>query len=553
MKRKAKILYIEDNPLTQILTRKILEQSGYEVSEADDGLSGVSLALAERPDLVLMDINMPGLNGYEATTQIKSLPGMENTIIVAYTAALTSPQQREQLLAAGCDGYISKTLTPDELLEQIGAYLQGKRDTIKEERLDAGAQANQERLVNRLEEQVKKLTQANRELKLLNHVAQALTSTLNLKELLSVITQKVEITLEVESCSLLLIDETEDELVFAAASGRGARQLVGHRLSSRQGIVGWVIREKQSVLVNDVRRDPRFFEGIDEMVNYETRSVICVPLRVKSKIIGVIEAINKIEGQFDQSSLQLLDSLASTAALAIENARLYSDLQAERDHLIKKEEEIRRGIARDLHDGPTQMVSAISMNVEFIKKLKEKAPERLDKELESLQALANEATNDIRNLLFGLHPTILETQGLPSALEIYVERFFDRSGMVLSLDMPPDMEASISKEAEIVAFIIIQEAVNNARKHAEASEVVIKLRQTNDLFVIIIQDNGKGFDVNDTLYDYDQRVSFGLSTMSERARLVNAKYKLHSKPGHGTSVILGLPLTQTEVHRNGSG
>ena len=551
MKQRPKILYVEDNPLNQILTRKILEQHGYEVCEADDGLSGVSLALAERPDLVLMDINMPGLNGYEASTQIKALPGLASVPIVAYTAKLYSAKEQDRLLAAGCDGLISKTCTPDEIVAQIEGYLKANQAQVAEAQREADAEAYQQRLVDKLQEQVKKLTRANQELKLLNNVAGALTSTLNLEKLLNLITQQVEKYLAVESCSVLLIDKEKDELIFAAVSGVGANRLMGHRLKARQGIVGWVLRQKESLLVNDVQHDARFFSGIDESFNLKTRSVVCVPLIVKGKIIGVIEAVNKLDGDFDQGSLQLLDSLASTAALAIENARLYSDLQAERDHLIRKEEDIRRTIARDLHDGPTQMVSAISMNVEFIKKLRDKAPERVDKELDSLQQLANEATNDIRNLLFGLHPTILETQGLESALEIYTERFFDRSGLQLLLDVQPELYAPISKEAEIVAFIIIQEAVNNAKKHANASTVTIKMRQTHDLLVIIVQDNGQGFDVKDTLSDYDQRVSFGLSTMAERARLANANYRLHSTPGKGTSVVLGIPIDRTKLLRNG--
>ncbi len=551
MKQRPKILYVEDNPLNQILTRKILEQHGYEVCEADDGLSGVSLALAERPDLVLMDINMPGLNGYEASTQIKGLPGMANVPIVAYSAKIYSPEEKNRLLASGCDGMISKTNTPDEIVAQIEAYLKANQARVAEAQREADAEAYQQRLVNKLQEQVKKLTRANQELKLLNNVAGALTSTLNLERLLILITEQVEKTLVVQSCSVLLTDKTKDELIFAAVSGLGADKLMGHRVKARQGIVGWVLREKQPVLVNDVRRDPRFFSGVDESFNLKTRSVVCVPLTVKGKVIGVIEAINKLDGDFDQGSLQLLDSLASTASLAIENARLYSDLQAERDHLIRKEEDIRRTIARDLHDGPTQMVSALSMNVEFIKKLRVKAPERVDKELDNLQQLANEATNDIRNLLFGLHPTILETQGLESALEIYTERFFDRSGMQLVLDVQPGLNAPISKEAEIVAFIIIQEAVNNAKKHAKASTITIKMRQTHDLLVIIVQDDGQGFDVSATLSDYDQRVSFGLSTMAERARLANANYRLHSKPGEGTSVILGIPIDRAKLFRNG--
>ena len=538
----TKILYIEDNTLSKILARQILEKEGFEVLEAGDGLAGVNLAISTKPDLILMDMNLPGLDGYEASTRLKSMPDMVETPIIAFTGRAQTKDDQERIFAAGCDGFISKESSPNEFLEQIQTYLQGNHEAVSEAARGAGARAYQQRLVQRLQDQVKKLTRANEELTLLNNVAHTITSTLNLKDTLNLIMHQVEEAMEVEACSLLLLDEETGELVFEAASGIGADQLIGVRLKPGQGIAGWVAREAKPALVNDVRNDTRFFKGVDEAVKVQTQSIICVPLLVKNNIIGVLEALNKNEGKFDQESIQILDSLASTAVLAIENARLYTRLQNERDQLIKKEEEIRRAIARDLHDGPTQLVSAMSMSVEYIKNLRQVAPDKVDQALDSLQTMANEAAHDIRNLLFGLHPTILETQGLVAALEIYVERFTDRKGMKLTLDLESGLNMNIHKEAEIIAFIIIQEAVNNARKHANASETVIKLRHGDESLLVTIQDDGRGFDMAAITDSYDKRLSFGLTTMSERAQLIEAGYDLKSQPGQGTTIKLKLPL-----------
>ena len=393
-----------------------------------------------------------------------------------------------------------------------------------------------------LQQRIEDLTKINERLTLQNRVAQAISSTLNLNEVLSSIMQQVEESVGVEACSLLLLNESSGELIFEAASGAGTSQLLGLRLKPQQGIAGWVLREETPALVTDVQNDPRFFAGIDALLNTETRSIACVPLRIKNRSVGVLEALNRIDGEFDQESLDLLDSLASTAALAIENARLYSDLQAERDQLVHKEEDFRRVIARDLHDGPTQLVSAIAMNIEYIKTLTRVAPEQVDQALDHLKNMAYEAAHDIRNLLFGLHPTILETQGLEAALRIYVDRFHDRHGMTLALVVETEFENALSKEAEIVAFIVIQEAVNNAKKHAEASRATISLHQNENYLEITIEDDGVGFDMDEVINNYDERMSFGLTTMAERARLVNGKYSLRSKPGQGTTVILSLPI-----------
>lgn len=113
-----RILYIEDNPQNMRLVRKILQHQGYEVLEAVDGLSGVETAIKEKPDLILMDINLPDIDGLTATTRIKSTAGMEAVPVVALTANAMYGDQ-ERILAAGCDGYISKPVAKADLLTTI--------------------------------------------------------------------------------------------------------------------------------------------------------------------------------------------------------------------------------------------------------------------------------------------------------------------------------------------------------------------------------------------------------------------------------------------------
>ncbi|MEM7348164.1 MAG: GAF domain-containing protein [Chloroflexota bacterium] len=508
--------------------------------DAHDGLSGVNMAIAEQPDLVLMDINMPGLDGYEASTLLRGLPDIAEVPIVAYTALVMTDDDYERLLAAGCDGYISKSVSPQELVEEIEAYLQGKHSPLDEAQRNAGVRAYQQRLVERLQDQINKLTRANEDLMLMNNVAQAINSTLNMDEMINHLTQLIVENLDAQVCSILLLN-ARDELVYKAVTGGESENLLDLRLDLGQGFPSIVAQTGQPLLNNDVRNNPGFVSEIDQRLGIQTRSILSVPLHVKGRVIGVIEVRNKIEGEFDDDSLQLLNSLASTAALTIENANLYRDLQDERDTLIKKEEEIRRSIARDLHDGPTQMLSAISMNVDFIKKLRHKAPDKVPDELANLQRLSNEAAREVRALLFGLHPTVLETQGLIAALEVLVERSQDLYGVKLVLNVQSAAEPMLSKMAQIEAFIIVQEAVNNARKHANSPEIFITLWETPKSVVITVQDHGVGFNLVDVTGD-DQRISFGLMTMPERARLVGAKFDIQSAPGQGTTVTLEIPF-----------
>jgi two-component system cell cycle response regulator DivK len=120
------ILYIEDNPGNRLLVKRILEVEGYKVVEAISGLDGLSAAESMRPDLILVDINLPGLDGYELTRRLKQIKHLASVPIIAMTANVMKGD-REKSLAAGCDGYIQKPIDVDQLPVQVANYLQAKK------------------------------------------------------------------------------------------------------------------------------------------------------------------------------------------------------------------------------------------------------------------------------------------------------------------------------------------------------------------------------------------------------------------------------------------
>ncbi len=156
-----KILYIEDSSLERQVTRRILE-SHYEVLEAADGLKGLQIAQSEKLDLVLIDLNMPGMNGNEVTTRLKTL--FPEVPVVAITAEVT-PGTRESALAAGCAGFITKPVSAEELLRQVTDFLGGKSEELLPAERIKYQRVYQQKLVAKLEQQVRELTRANQELK----------------------------------------------------------------------------------------------------------------------------------------------------------------------------------------------------------------------------------------------------------------------------------------------------------------------------------------------------------------------------------------------------
>ncbi|MCR4407490.1 MAG: response regulator [Anaerolineae bacterium] len=161
----ARILYIEDDAMSRLLVRRILGARGHTVLEAADGLSGLQIAQTETPDLILVDLNLPDLDGYAIATKLKGTAKLQNTPIVALTANVMDGD-RELCLVSGCDGYIPKPIEVTKLVTQVEEFLEGQRETLQESQTQQYLQEYRDLLVNRLEEKVRELTALNAELEL---------------------------------------------------------------------------------------------------------------------------------------------------------------------------------------------------------------------------------------------------------------------------------------------------------------------------------------------------------------------------------------------------
>jgi diguanylate cyclase (GGDEF)-like protein len=171
------------------------------------------------------------------------------------------------------------------------------------------------------------LTRQNQELTIFHDVAKALTSSLDLDSILQTIMDKMAEYFRPDTWSLLMVDEGHDDLYFAIAVGDKAEALKSVRLKMGEGIAGWVAKHGESRVVPDVQADPLFASRVDQTTKWETRSVICVPLRSKLRVLGVIQLVNVNLEQFKDAELFFLQSLCDYAAIAIENARWVEKIQ----------------------------------------------------------------------------------------------------------------------------------------------------------------------------------------------------------------------------------
>ena len=165
------------------------------------------------------------------------------------------------------------------------------------------------------------------ELNIFHDVAKALTSSLNLDSILQTIMDKMAEYFRPDNWSLPMVEEKKQELYFAIAVGEAAETLKNLRLKVGEGIAGWVAKHGESLIVPDVYNDPRFAKRVDEMTKWQTRSIICVPLRARHRVLGVIQLINCAMETFGDNELFFLHALCDYAAIAIDNARAVEKIQ----------------------------------------------------------------------------------------------------------------------------------------------------------------------------------------------------------------------------------
>jgi signal transduction histidine kinase len=381
-------------------------------------------------------------------------------------------------------------------------------------------------------------------------MGQALVTNFNLNELLTNTMQLATDVMDAGASSLMLLDEETGELVFEVSHGGRGDILLRQRMSIDEGIAGWVVRHGKPLVANDVRADSRFNPYVDVRTGFLTQSIAAVPLKIKGRTIGVLEVLNKYSGGFDKEDLRLLVSIGAQAAIAIENARLYASLREEHDHIIQAQEDVRRELARNLHDGTVQMLSAISMSLDHLQRLLEVRPEAAISELVALRSLVHQAAREARMVLFELRPIILETQGLVPTLESYVKQLNDAEDFSVHFE-PAVLQRQFNTRVAGTIFSIVQEAVNNAKRHAAAHNVWVNLATTADTLTVQVRDDGRGFDIASVERSYERRGSFGLLNMRERARLIDGQLDVQSStesPDQGTTITLKVLLPSPDDH-----
>jgi signal transduction histidine kinase len=344
--------------------------------------------------------------------------------------------------------------------------------------------------------------------------------------------------------SVLLLFQDEDLVV---ASGRRLTTAdLRTVLPGKSGILARALEAGRAERMVDPGRD---LELQRLVALHACGAALCLPLSAGLETYGVLLFAHPDRGFFRQDRVNLLEAIAQQAMVALQNARLYRDLEQEKERITEIQEEARKKLARDLHDGPTQSIAAIAMRVNFARRLMERDAKSASAELFKVEDLARRTTKEIRHMLFTLRPLILESQGLVAALQQLGEKVRETHGQNVEVEADPRVAEDLELGKQGVIFYIAEEAINNARKHAEAEHIVVRLRKEEDLFFLEVEDDGVGFNVGAVDSNYEQRGSLGMVNMRERAELVNGALRIDSREGQGTRITVIVPMSVESAER----
>ena len=394
----------------------------------------------------------------------------------------------------------------------------------------AAAAIQNARLVEQMRERDAALTRRSEDLVMLNDIASALTSSLELDEILNKTLAVVMNYMKVEAGEIFLLEEDKQTLRMVLHRGAAAEAFWNrNRFKLGEGIIGIVAQKVESFLSTDLKADDRFAR--EAVVKAGFRQMAFLPLRSVDNVMGVITVATRSAQPLEQRSVQMLDAVANWAGLAIENARLHQN--ARRFAILEE----RDRIGMDLHDGIIQSIYGVGLSLEnalhTVDEDKDLAKARIKQSIEGL----NQSIRDIRTYILDLRPRQLGNDGLMNGLKRLATEYRANTFAEVTLKGPQKGLDDLLQARSLALFHICQESLANAAKHAGAKRVDINVWTTDDRVIMEVRDNGKGFDID----KMSMTIGHGLSNVQTRARSVGGEVDITSMIGEGTTILAWVP------------
>jgi two-component system, NarL family, sensor histidine kinase DevS len=370
-----------------------------------------------------------------------------------------------------------------------------------------------------------------RHLESLNEIGNALASELELAPLLALVARRLR-ALVAARIVLIALPEPDGHLRIAAAEGEGPDGLAGMELDAQASKAGRILERRRSERIDSVLEDPEVDQQAARRLGVHTG--LYIPLIARGDAIGVVVAHDKegADPRFTDDDVRLAETLAARAAIAVDLSERVSRDTVRR--VVDAQELERKRLARELHDETGQALTSILLGLKPLEQLATTDEERAA--VRSVRELVVSTLQDVRRLAVELRPTALDDFGLAAALERLAEGFRDQTG--IKVDIAAQLgDGRLPEEVETTLYRIVQEALTNVIKHAEATRVSILLTRANGAVVAVVEDDGGGFDPADA-----RDGGLGLLGMRERLALLGGTLRIEAGADQGTTLAAEVPL-----------
>lgn len=504
---KAIILIVDDSLNSLSLLFDGLRQAGYEVMVAQDGPSALKRVAMLKPDLVLLDVMMPDMDGFEVAARLKAAPESQDIPIIFLTALHEAASIVRGFEMGGVD-YLVKPVQMAEALARIRTHI--SLHTLQ-----------------------RRLEARTRELASLLDLSHSMVSTLELEPLANLILDQLSIVVTYTGCALLTMND--DQLCMLAYRGPTPPADILNVCFAPEivSLEHDACRPQHARIVTDIHAEEQMLRRVQQhggahaatLLSY-TRAWMGIPLIVRQKAIGYLSLSHEQPGTYTERHAALATAFAHHAAVAIENARLYRHA---RNVAILEE---RNRLARTLHDSVSQSLFSANLIAEVLPQTWPDAPDAAQHGLYELQRLTQSALTEMRTLLLELRPATLLKARLDDLLRQLAQAVTSQTLVDVSFDLHPVPD--LPPDVHITFYRVAQEAFHNITKHAQAQHISVALHPTPpEGLTLEIRDDGCGFGPAHHLPG-----KLGLETMRERANQIAAHLAIVSQPGQGTCVTL---------------
>jgi signal transduction histidine kinase len=370
-----------------------------------------------------------------------------------------------------------------------------------------------------------------RQLESLNEITAAMVSEVEPRKLLDLVVSRLRDLVDARVVAVWL-PTPDGSLELAATDGEHADQLVGFRMPLDRSKAGRVFTQGSSVRVDSLLDDPEVDPELTRRA--KARSGLWVPLLARGKTIGVLMALDRREfdPRFSDTDVRLAETFADRAAVAVDLSERVARDTVRR--IVETQEVERRRLARELHDETAQALTSILLGLKRIEEGTQSEDVRAA--TGELRELVVGALQDVRRLAVELRPRALDDFGLVPALERLTSGIAEQTGLAVELEsrLP---EKRLPDDVETIVYRVVQEALNNVVKHADAKHVSVVLREKDGAITAVIEDDGRGFSPGST-----EDGGVGLVGMRERVALVDGRLTVESREGAGTTVVVEVPM-----------